>query len=258
MVFDESLWILLALAAFAAGFVDAIGGGGGLVQVPALFGLMSGVPPASLLGTNKLAAMVGTAGAGWRYARANPVDWRIVAPAAAAAFVASFCGAWLVTQVPADALRKVIPFLLLAVLVYTLANQGLGVDSRAFLRGERAKRRIATVGTGAIGFYDGVFGPGAGAFYKMVFVRGVGLDFLRAAAPSKIVNVASNLGALILFAASGHVLWLLGAWMMLFNLAGGQLGARAGLTFGSGFIRKVFIAVVALLVIKTFHDAWLA
>jgi uncharacterized membrane protein YfcA len=258
MVYDESLWALLAFAAFAAGFIDAIGGGGGLVQVPALFGLISGVPPAALLGTNKMAAMVGTAGAGWHYARANPVDWRIVAPAAAAAFLLSFCGAWLVTQVPADALRKLIPFLLLAVLAYTLLNRSLGLESGALLRSERAKRRIATAGTGAVGFYDGVFGPGAGAFYKMVFVRGVGLDFLRAAAPSKIVNVASNLGALILFAASGHVLWLLGAWMMLFNLAGGQFGARVGITFGSALIRRVFILVVALLVLKTFHDAWLA
>lgn len=254
---DIPLYTLLALAAFAAGFIDAIGGGGGLVQVPALFGLMPGAPPAALLGTNKLAAMVGTAGAAWRYARANPVPWRIVLPATMAACIAAFAGAWLITEISADFLRKAVPFVLLAVLLYTLANRTLGVTAGEVDADDPGKARTASLGTGIIGFYDGLFGPGAGAFYKMLFVRWVGLDFLRAAAPSKIVNVGSNLGALVLFAAGGHVLWLLGAWMLLFNLLGGQLGARAGLSFGSSFIRKAFIVVVALLVVKTFHDAWL-
>lgn len=256
-MFDVSTWALLALAAFLAGLVDAIGGGGGLVQLPALFGLASGVPPATLLGTNKLSAMVGTAGAGWRYARANPVDWKLVGPAALAALLASFAGAWLVTQVPAETLRRAVPFLLLAVLLYTLGNRTLGLEDRVAPRDARTTRRLATAGTGAIGFYDGLFGPGAGTFYKLLFVRVAGLDFLRAAAPSKIVNVGSNVGALLWFAAGGHVLWKLGAWMLVFNLAGGQVGARLGLTFGSALIRRAFIVVVALLVMKTFHDAWL-
>lgn len=252
---DPGDWALLALAAFVAGFIDAVGGGGGLVQVPALFGVLPGVPPATLLGTNKLAAAFGTGGAAWRYAREYPVPWRITAPAALAALVASALGAWIVTQVPADTLRKAVPFLLAGVLAWTLIDRTLGVVQ--VQRALRRQQQVAAGGAGAIGFYDGLFGPGAGTFYKLLFTRGVGFDFLNAAAPSKIANVGSNLGALLLFVVGGHVMWLIGGWMLLFNVVGGQFGARVGLRHGNALIRRAFIAVVLLLVLKTFHDAWL-
>lgn len=249
-------FLLLGAAAFLAGIVDAVIGGGGMVQIPALFAALPEALPATLFGTNKLASLAGTLGSGWRYARNFRAPWRIILPAAAAAFVASFFGAALVTRIPADWLRKALPLILLALLVYTLWNKA-GLEHSPRHTAGRAML-IATAGSGLIGFYDGLFGPGTGAFLKLLFVRGLGYDFLNASAPSKFINVASNLSAAGLFAGQGYVLWGLAAWMALCNLAGGQVGSLVAMRFGSGFLRNAFITVVAALILKTFYDGYLA
>ena len=158
-------------------------------------------------------------------------------------------------HVPADALRKAIPFVLLLLLLYTLKGQTGLVHAPRHSRPMEVA--ISSSGSGVIGFYDGFLGAGTGAFYKRLFVRGLGYDFINAAAPSKFLNVASNLGAVVVFGAAGTLFWGLGLAMAVANFAGGQLGSVIAIRYGSSFIRKAFIATVSVLILKTFFDAFL-
>lgn len=246
----------LAAAAFLAGMIDAVAGGGGLVQIPALFSTYPNMAPATLIGTTKVASMAGTSNAAMRFARSVRIHWGVTAPAMIAAFVLSMAGAWTLTRIPADPLRKALPFVLLVLLAYTVAKKDLGTEHAPSLSG--ARERIAAVLAGAaIGFYDGVFGPGTGSFLMIVFVRVFGYDFLHASASAKVVNLATNLAALLLLAAKGHVWWQLGIVMAVANVAGSQVGSKLALRHGSRFVRKVFIAVVSALIMKTAYDAFL-
>jgi len=226
-----------------------------MLQLPAMFALFPGLPPPVLLGTNKLASSVGTGGAALQYARALAPRWTTVAPVVLAAFVASLLGAYAVSRVPADPLRKSLPFVLLALLLYTaMSEAGLAHAPRY---GKHQEALIAASGATAVGFYDGFFGPGAGTFYKLIFVRALGFDFLNAAAPAKLANVASNLAAILIFAINGLVLWKLGLAMAVANFIGGQLGSRIALRYGNRLIRWAFFVVVGALVVRTFRDAYL-
>lgn len=246
---------LLGLAALLAGIVDAVIGGGGMVQLPALFAVYPGAVPAALFGTNKLSAAVGTTGAALQYSRSIAAPWSVIVPAAGAAFLASVAGAYAIMLLPAEPLRKALPFILLALLIYTLKAK-IGLEHRP--RHDGAKEiAVAASGSSAIGFYDGFFGAGTGAFYKLLFVRGLGYDFINAAAPSKFTNVASNIGAVLVFAFAGQMLWGLAVWMAITNFIGGQIGSRVAIRYGSDFIRRAFIVVVGLLILKTFYDAYL-
>ncbi|CAG2138639.1 putative membrane transporter protein YfcA [Cupriavidus numazuensis] len=246
----------LAVAAFLAGLIDAVAGGGGLVQIPALFSAFPGMSPATLLGTNKVASVAGTANAAIRYGRNVRIYWAATAPAVVAAFVFSMAGAWALTMIPAEPLRKALPFVLVALLAYTVAKKDLGTEHAPSLSGTR-ERVAALLAGAAIGFYDGVFGPGTGSFLMIVFVRVFGYDFLHASASTKVVNLATNLAALLLLASKGHVWWQLGLVMAVANAAGSQVGSRLALRHGSGFVRKVFIVVVSALILKTAWDAFL-
>ncbi len=249
------VWTALGAAAFGAGVVDAVIGGGGMVQLPALFAFLPSVAPPPLLGTNKFASAIGTTGAAIQYARSVATPWRIVVPCIAIAFVASLAGAYAVTLVPAEPLKKALPFILAALLVYAWLS---GAGKEHAPKHSRAKSAfIASSGTTAIGFYDGFLGAGTGAFYKLLFVRGLGFSFLHAAAPAKFTNVASNIGAVVAFAVTGYIFWALGIFMAVANFAGGQVGARIALRYGNDFIRRAFYVVVSLLIAKTFKDAYL-
>jgi uncharacterized membrane protein YfcA len=248
------IWAALGAAAFGAGVVDAVIGGGGMVQLPALFAFMPGVAPPPLLGTNKFASAIGTTGAAIQYARSTDTPWRVVVPCMMVAFAAALAGAYAVTLVPAEPLKKALPFILAALLLYTWAS---GAGKEHAPKRSRAKAAVASSGSGVIGFYDGFLGVGTGAFYKLLFVRGLGFSFLQAAAPAKFTNVASNVGAVVAFAVTGYIFWLLGLFMAVANFAGGQLGARIALRYGNDFIRTAFYVVVSLLIAKTFRDAYL-
>jgi hypothetical protein len=248
------IWAALGAAAFGAGVVDAVIGGGGMVQLPALFAFMPGVAPPPLLGTNKFASAIGTTGAAIQYARSTDTPWRVVVPCMMVAFAAALAGAYAVTLVPAEPLKKALPFILAALLLYTWAS---GAGKEHAPKRSRAKAAVASSGSGVIGFYDGFLGVGTGAFYKLLFVRGLGFSFLQAAAPAKFTNVASNVGAVVAFAVTGYIFWLLGLFMAVANFAGGQLGARIALRYGNDFIRTAFYVVVSLLIAKTFKDAYL-
>ncbi len=248
-------YLILCVAAFLAGLVDAVVGGGGLIQLPALFSLLPGIAPATLLGTSKLAGIWGTAAAANSYVRRVQVEWGTAAPAAIAAFVLAFIGAYTVTRIPPDFVRKLLPFVLLAVAVYTFRSKDLGRLHAPLHRG--AKERILAIVSGAaIGFYDGFFGPGTGSFLVFLFVRFFGFDFLGASAAAKVVNVACNLAALLWFGYSGHLLWQVGLLMAACNVAGALVGTRLAMRYGSGFIRKLFLGVVSALILKTGYDAF--
>jgi len=245
---------MLLVAAACAGFVDAVAGGGGLIQVPALFAGLPREVPATLLGTNKIASIFGTANAARRYVREVDMPWPIVLPAAIAAFCLSFGGAAVAAWLPPAVMRPLVLVLLIAVAIYTWMKPDFGRQAQATRVPQGRLRVVAIVAGGLLGFYDGIFGPGAGSFMIFVFVRLFGMDFLHASASAKIVNVATNAGALLLFAPHGHVLWALGLGMAVCNIAGAQLGSKLAIRHGSGFVRMVFLVMTTLLIAKIGWD----
>jgi uncharacterized membrane protein YfcA len=241
--------LLLGFLALFAGFIDAVVGGGGLIQLPALFGLYPQTLPAMLLGTNKAASIAGTAVAATRYLRRIQLSWRTLAPAIAGALLFAFLGARAVVWLPRDAVRPLILGLLVAVAVYTFARHDFGKLHAPRL--SRAWEPWAGFATGAVlGFYDGFFGPGTGSFLIFVFVRFFGWDLLIASASAKVVNVATNFTALAFFAATGNVLWLTALVMAGCNIAGSWLGAEMALAHGTGFVRRIFLLVLVVLIGK--------
>lgn len=248
-------WLIVTCASLAAGFVDSIVGGGGLILVPALFATFPTTHPATLFGTNKAASVWGTALATWQYSRRVELRWAALLPAVAVSFAGAFAGAWVVTVVSPALLRLALPFVLLAVLLYTLARKELGRHHTPRYQG-RAEMGVACAIGAAVGFYDGFFGPGTGSFLVFLFVRWLGYDFLHASASAKLLNVATNLAALALFAWKGHVWWHFAVAMALANLAGSWLGTHLALKHGAGFVRVVFIGVVGALILKTGFDAF--
>ncbi|WP_296448262.1 TSUP family transporter [Rhodoferax sp. UBA5149] len=248
--------LIVSLASLLAGFVDSMVGGGGLILVPALFATFPAAHPATLFGTNKGASVWGTAFATWQFSRRVDMRWAALLPAAGAGFVAAFGGAWLVTVMSPDYLRKLLPVVLLAVLIYTLFRPELGRTHAPRYAGAKEALMAALIGA-IIGFYDGFFGPGTGSFLVFLFVRLLGYDFLSASAGAKLINTATNVAALILFVAKGHIWWHFVAAMALANVAGSLLGTRLALKHGTGFVRAVFIVVVGALILKTGYDAFL-
>lgn len=250
----ELLW--LALASLLAGFVDAIVGGGGLVLVPALFAILPNTHPATLFGINKGAAIWGTAIASVQFSRRVRLHWHAVLPAAGGGLAGAFTGAWAVTVVSPEFLRKLLPFILLAVLAYTLARKNLGQHHAPTLPARTETAVACGIGL-VVGFYDGFFGPGTGSFLVFLFVRWLGYDFLHASASAKLVNTATNFAALVLFAMKGHVWWRYALALAVANVAGSLLGTRLALRHGAGFVRVMFMLVVGALILKTGYDAFL-
>lgn len=254
----DPVWLGLLLAAVFAGFVDAVAGGGGLIQVPALFAGLPREAPATLFGTNKIASIFGTMNAARRYLREVDMNWAIALPTAISALLFSFAGAATVAWLPKDVVRPLVLVLLAAVAVYTWTKPDFGVSKRPQRVPMRHMGAVA-VGVGALlGFYDGFFGPGAGSFMIFAFVRLFGMDFLHASATAKIVNAATNAGAILLFAPQGHVLWALGLGMAVCNIAGAQLGSKLAIRHGSGFVRIVFLVMTTLLIVKIGWDSLMA
>ncbi len=247
---------IVSLASLGAGFVDAIVGGGGLILIPALFAVFPTAHPATLLGTNKAAAIWGTGLSSWQFSRRVDLRWAALLPAALAGFAASLAGACVVTVISPGFLRKALPFILLAVLVYTLAKKELGRTHAPRFSGRTEALVAIAIGL-VLGFYDGFFGPGTGSFFVFALVRLLGYDFLNASASAKLLNTATNLAALILFAMRGHVWWHFAVVMAVSNVVGSLAGTRMAVKHGAGFVRVVFICVVSALILKTGFDAFL-
>jgi uncharacterized membrane protein YfcA len=248
--------LVVSLASLLAGFVDSIVGGGGLILVPALFATFPTTHPATLFGTNKGASVWGTAIATVQYSQRVQMPWPALLPAALVCFVTSLGGAWLVTVVSPEYLRKALPVVLLMVLAYTLAKKQLGRLHAPRFTGSRETLVASAIGA-IIGFYDGFFGPGTGSFFVFLLVRLMGYDFLHASAGAKLLNTASNLAAIGLFALKGHVWWHFVLAMAIANVMGSLAGTHLALKHGTGFVRGVFILVVSALILKTGYDAFL-
>jgi uncharacterized protein len=245
--------LLLCLAAAFAGWVDAVSGGGGLVQLPALLLVLPGASPAAVLATNKLSSVCGTGAAALTYQRRVRPDLRTALPMAAVAMAGAAGGALCASVLPRGVFRPLVLVLLVAVAGWTLARPAMGLDEKLRFSGGRHHLVAAAAGAG-IGFYDGIFGPGTGAFLVVALVGLLGYAFLPASATARIVNLATNLGALVVFVPQGAPLWRLGLAMGACNVAGSWLGAHTAIRRGSGFVRVVFLVVVAALVLRLGYD----
>lgn len=250
---DPEIVLLLCLAAAFAGWFDAVVGGGGLVQLPALLVLLPGATPAQVLATNKLSSICGTSVAAATYYRRVRPDLRTALPMAAIALAGSALGAALASVLPAEVFRPVVLVLLVLVATYVGLRPTLGAEQSLRWAGRR-HHTAAAFGGLSIGFYDGIFGPGTGTFLVFLLVGLLGYSFLQASAKARIVNLATNLGALLVFVPQGAPLWGLGLLMGLCNIAGGLLGANTAIRRGSGFVRVVFLVVVAGLVLRLAYD----
>ncbi|MGY2129508.1 TSUP family transporter [Blastococcus sp. SYSU DS0617] len=246
--------VFVLLAGLTAGFIDAVVGGGGLVQLPALL-LVPGISPVQALATNKLGSIFGTTTSAITYYRRVHPDLRTALPMAAIALVGSFCGASIAALLPASVFKPIIVVALIGIGAFTLLRPSLG-DVTALRHSGRRHHGTAAVIGAVIGFYDGILGPGTGSFLVFAMVSLLGYAFLQASAKAKIVNFATNLGALLFFVPHGAVYWGLGLALGAANMAGGYLGARTAAARGSGFIRVAFLVVVSVLVVRVGWDVW--
>ncbi len=236
---------LLAATGFLAGTIDAIAGGGGLLTLPVL--LSAGLPPHIALGTNKFQSMCGTAVAAWRYARAGLIDWRNIMPAVIGTFLGAALGTFSVQQINPDILKPLVPFLLMAMAVYFLFSKRLS-DADSHVR--MSMPMFAISFAAVIGFYDGFFGPGTGSFFAASMIGFLGMNIKRATANTKVLNLTSNLAALLMFLLAGQILWQAALVMAAAQVFGGALGARLAITHGARLIRPVLVCVSLALCLK--------
>ncbi len=242
------LLALLALAGLTAGFVDAVVGGGGLVQLPALVLAMPGIAPVHVLATNKLASLCGTTVSSVTYYRRVKPDPKTFVPLMVFAFLGSMAGAVVASHIPADALEPIVLVVLVVVGTYVLFKPDMGRLTELRFAGHH--HTLAAIGAGTvIGFYDGALGPGTGSFLVFSLVGLLGYSFLEASAKARLANWATNLAALVVFVPQGAVLWKVGIVMGLANLCGGYVGARTAVRQGSRFVRIFFMLVVGAFVV---------
>ena len=239
----------MAVAGFAAGWVDAVVGGGGLVQLPALLLGFPGASPAQILATNKIAGIAGTATSSITYWRRVRPDLRTAVPMAVVAYFGAIGGALIGLHIPKSAFNPIILVMLVVVGAYTVARPSMGTQTALRFDGHR-HTLVAMVTGFLIGVYDGALGPGTGSFLVFALVGLMGYAFLEASAKAKIANFATNLGALTVFAPGGHVMWGIGLVMAAANLLGGYTGARTAVARGSRFVRVVFVLVLVAFIIR--------
>lgn len=249
---DPTLTVLalLALAGLTAGFVDAVVGGGGLIQLPALLIAMPGFAPVQVLATNKVAAVCGTSVSAATYVRRVKPDARTFVPLMIAAFGGSAAGAAVASRVPREAFDPIVLVALVVVGAWVLLRPSLGGETALRWPG-RHLHTVGAVGIGlVVGFYDGALGPGTGSFLVVGLVGLLGYSFLQASAKARLANVATNLAALVVFVPQGAVVWRVALVMGAANLVGGYLGARTAVSRGTGFVRVFFVLVVSAFVVR--------
>jgi hypothetical protein len=241
--------LFLLAASFFAGFVDSIAGGGGLIQLPALLIGLPKSETAEVLGTNKLSAVFGTTTAAALYRKQIKPDPKVLIAMGVPAFLGSAGGAVLASKIPTSSMRPMVLVLLIVVAIYTWFKPDLGKFEN--LKHHSAKRvQIAALAGAVIGFYDGIFGPGTGSFLMLILVASLGYAFITASAIAKVVNVATNVGAIMVFGIHGAVIWQIGIIMGTANITGAVIGSRLAIKGGSTLVRKVFLIVTIALIIK--------
>lgn len=247
--------VFILVAAFSAGFVDAIAGGGGLIQLPALLISFPDREVAEVAGTNKLGSIFGTSAAALNYRRNIKTDPKLLLAMVFPAFIGSGSGSLLATQISTEQLKIAIVVMLVAVFAYTLARPDLGKVE--VLKG--AAKRQRTVGAVAgltIGFYDGFIGPGTGTLLMIVLVAALGFAFVGASAIAKVVNVSTNFASILVFGASGSIMWVVGLAVGICNLAGGIIGSHVAIRRGSDFVRKFYLVVTFALIVRVLFDVF--
>jgi uncharacterized membrane protein YfcA len=241
--------LFLLAASFFAGFIDSIAGGGGLIQLPALLIGLPKSETAEVLGTNKLSAVFGTTTAASLYRKQIKPDPKILIAMGLPAFLGSAGGAVLASKIPTNSMRPMVLVLLIIVAIYTWFKPDLGKFEN--LRHQPHQRvQIAGLAGAVIGFYDGIFGPGTGSFLMLILVASLGYAFITASAIAKVVNVATNIGAIMVFGIHGAVIWQIGIIMGIANISGAILGSRLAIKGGSTLVRKVFLIVTVALIVK--------
>lgn len=241
--------LLLFATGLSAGFIDSIAGGGGLITMPML--LWFGLPPHVALGTNKMQSTFGTALAVTRYHRAGLIEAKAMPLPVLVTFTASALGTQTVSMIRSDVLRQLVPWLLLAVAVYTLLSPGFGRHVHAPRLGANA---FACIAGSVLGFYDGFFGPGTGSFWTLACITLIGLDLPRATGYTKAVNLASNVASLLVFALAAKIRYDVALVMIAGQLVGAHLGSGLAIRHGAAFIRVVFITVVVCLTARLLWD----
>ena len=248
--------IILCVAAFAAGFIDAIVGGGGLIQTPATLITLPQYPIATLLGTTKIPSFIGTSMAAWQYARIVQLRWKLLAMMCSIALLAAYAGSKTVSIVSNAFMKPIIFGVLIAVAIYTYSKKNFGTNI-ANTKAPKNEWLIAASFSLLIGFYDGFIGPGAGSFLVLFFISALGFDFLKASAHAKFVNLATNMGSIIFFSSSGHILYQYAIPMAICNFTGSILGTRLAILKGNSFIRIFFLIVVIGTIIRFGYDIFL-
>jgi uncharacterized membrane protein YfcA len=254
-VADPSLWTLLLLggAGLLAGWVDAVVGGGGLIQLPALLVGLPNASPVQVLGTNKLASVCGTTASSVTYYRRVRPDPKTFGPLMLLAFTGSLGGALVASHIPEQAFDPIVLVVLVLVGAYVILKPSVGEITMLRFSGHR--HILAAMVAGAvIGFYDGALGPGTGSFFVFTLVGLLGYNFLEASAKARMANWATNVAALCIFVPQGAVLWKVGLAVGACNLLGGYVGARTAVAKGGRFVRVVFVVVVGAFIVKIGSD----
>ena len=249
--------IFLAIASGFAGFVDAMAGGGGLIQLPAI---IIGLPNKELpliLGTNKVPSIFGTSAAARNYFKNLKPDIPLTITMMVPAFIGSMAGAAFAASVPKEFFKPFIVLLLTSVAIYTWRKPELGMSENLKFTNQKRLFLVALIGL-LIGFYDGIFGPGTGTFLVFFLVSGIGYAFLKASGTAKLVNIATNAGAILSFQITGHIWWQLGLLLAIANVSGAILGSRLAIKGGSPLVRKVFLAVTFLLITRVAWDTFIS
>jgi uncharacterized protein len=249
--------IILVISAFAAGFIDAVVGGGGLIQVPATLIQFPTTPLATIFGTNKIASLCGTSVAAYQYAKKIKFHFLLLFVVSLAACIASFLGAKIVSSIPPNTLKPFILFILIAIAIYTFLKKDLGKEQTKNLPLQKKLWFGAGIGL-AVGFYDGFFGPGTGSFFVLGFVVVLGFDFLHASAYSKIVNCVTNIAALSVFVKQGNYILEIAILMAVCNVTGNFIGSKMALKKGNGFVRNIFLFIVVIMIIRYGYDVFLS
>lgn len=249
---DTTLWLLTALAGFAAGLIDSIVGGGGLVLTPAMLNLHPQLHILQAIGTQRTSSIMGTSVAAWNYLRRIKVERRILVPACVAALSASAVGVQLAKRIDGEVLKWTVLAICVVLAIYTVFRKDLGLrEDRRF---HPKHETMAAVAIGAAtGFYNGLIGPGTGTIMVFAFVSFLGLDFLKSSAVSKTTNVAADLSSWTVLALGGFVLWTLAIPLIIGNMIGSYIGSHMAIKRGQGFVRAVFLVIVLALIAR---QAW--
>ncbi|MFD2570238.1 sulfite exporter TauE/SafE family protein [Spirosoma soli] len=252
---DYSTILTLCGFSFVAGFIDAIIGGGGLIQTPAMLFTLPQYPVPTLIGTTKIPSLAGSLMGAFQYSRRVAVAGRFIGPMMAIAFGASWLGSWTLSRVPNNFMKPLALVILVSVFIYTLTRKDFGQLAHHVISARRQRWRMWVMGA-VIGFYDGFFGPGTGSFLVLGFIALIGFDFLKASAHAKLVNAATNLASVLFFINKGGLLYHVALPMAVANLSGAFLGARLAILKGNHFIRVFFLLVIAATILRFGWDLY--